>query len=553
MTLYVIAMANTNQVKEVSKSKNKLKQQEDVIAEPINILISTNIPDQENISLTSKVIITSSANAKLYNEYPYITSSHIIREGFLINKHNNDILDYFFIKDKFVRYTNEMIKTKDDSLQGLKQLDIINSNIKTMLRMIFNTFPNAGNVTTSLVKDEYIDKAYSMNKYSHLLINSKKYTISKVVWINDIFNHYLTKQLVKDVKEFKAWKTNETTSIKNRRNDIINRKAGIIKSWTNNSNKIILFDNIKKMVKYIQNDNYNITITESIQRNRGALDAILAHFIIIYNELWEENINIKDLFTNDVYKEDKNSRMDAITTLIEKKDYSFEKNKEFIIEMNRTADIIIKSGIFSIHSSIQNLIRDLTDNNDKLIIVDNEMIYIELDRALFGNDKYKNDNFKTLTDAINKDVQILKNMININGDYVTDNTVDKDNIDKLIEVIQTNNSSPDETRHAAGIIFDNNNIKTPKYEFYFYVDLIEGYITDDNKTELDLCAFRDDLLLIKFNQIMNDEIYELQHDPLIKLIESTTNKGTIKTDEKKGGTKKNRIFNNKTKRIVKLW
>ena len=56
---------------------------------------------------------------------------------------------------------------------------------------------------------------------------------------------------------------------------------------------------------------------------------------------------------------------------------------------------------------------------------------------------------------------------------------------------------------------------------------------------------------------MNDEIYALQHDPLIKVIDKNkeTDKGKEKEKEKekKGGTKKNRVIRNKTHRISKLW
>ena len=204
----------------------------DIVVETINVLISTNIPDQANISLTSKLLITDSINAKLYNEYPYITSSFAIREGYLINKPYNDILDYFFIKDRFIRYTSTMMEDEkaEPKTTREEETDCIKANIKTMLRMIFNTFPINGNVTSTL-EPGYIDKLYNINKYSYLMINSKKYTIAKVVWINDIYNHYVTKQLVKDFKAFNAWKTNELRSIQNRTSYIKIIKEVIIKAW----------------------------------------------------------------------------------------------------------------------------------------------------------------------------------------------------------------------------------------------------------------------------------------------------------------------------------
>ena len=57
-----------------------------IIVDTINILMSTNIPGQADLSLTSKTIVGTSANAAKYNEYPYITRTIKIKEGYLRNK-----------------------------------------------------------------------------------------------------------------------------------------------------------------------------------------------------------------------------------------------------------------------------------------------------------------------------------------------------------------------------------------------------------------------------------------------------------------------------------
>lgn len=63
MIVYDIAMATDDD------TKNQ------IIVDTINILMSTNIPGQSDISLTSKTIVGTSTNAAKYNEYPYITRS----------------------------------------------------------------------------------------------------------------------------------------------------------------------------------------------------------------------------------------------------------------------------------------------------------------------------------------------------------------------------------------------------------------------------------------------------------------------------------------------
>ena len=97
MILYVIGMATGVINKKIP-----------IVIDTINILVSTNIPDQKDISLTSKVLIGTSPNAAKYNEYPYITNSVQLKGGFMRNKSYNEILDFFFIKEVFAKYVNAL-------------------------------------------------------------------------------------------------------------------------------------------------------------------------------------------------------------------------------------------------------------------------------------------------------------------------------------------------------------------------------------------------------------------------------------------------------------
>ena len=228
------------------------------------------------------------------------------------------------------------------------------------------------------------------------------------------------------------------------------------------------------------------------------------------------------------------------------KGYTIEKTPEYVTELNRTANVVINSNILSISSVVKNFIKDLNENNEKRIILENNENLIGLPTAIFGNEKYKDANYKTLTDAISKDIKTLKKIVNIKK-----NEFSVDSIRSLVKNLQMP-TKPKPADDETGIIYDNNNVTTPKYEIYTYVDLIEGKITDDNKNSLDLCTFRDELLLIKFNQLINDETSILQHDPLIKLLDSKPDAPKQEVKLKVGGnTKKNRILlnvNNRTKK-----
>jgi hypothetical protein len=610
-----ITMKKDKQRKEEEEKDKKRKEEEEakdqIIVETINILVSTNIPNEKDISLTSKVLVGTSPNSVKYNEYPYITSTIKFKEVFLLNKSRNDILDFFFIKDIFLKTANSMYaatakktevprpeepkddeddddnevidETKADKANKREKwaeeaakwdqenenkirdrtIKNLNDNIEIMIRILFDTYPIIGNVMDTL-KSDYITKTYNVNKYAYLNINSKDYTMSKVIWINDIYNHYISKQFIKDFKEFNAWKTGEIRNITNSIDD-------------NNTQRIIIIDDIKesraakagfsddiiKIENYLFNLSNWMNNTQSLMTIRNAMEILYAHLVILRNEFKNTAVEKKRKFllekkkfwlekkseyeknaiarkknsTHDDQEEegttggaarDYNREVsdsdytDMITRIgnidnifIKSKDkkYNLMYSNEFMIELNRVANIVIGSNLVPLTNTVQTTIKDLNENNQKRISLENDKRYIENEKIILGNDKYKNSNFKTLSDAFMKNVQLIKKVSNYK--YCKEFNYEK--MKELIKKLQYP-SSRDAEEDAFGIIYDNNNVTTPKYGIYMYIDLTEGKITDANKNNIDLCSFRDELLLIKFNQLRNNGSYILQHDPLIKML-----------------------------------
>ncbi len=585
-----------------------------IIIDTINILVSTNIPDQKDISLTSKVLVGTSPNSAKYNEYPYITNSVQLKGGFMRNKSYNEILDFFFIKDVFAKYVNvldssetelepqkpymskderkkdpvkkkqydnakdvwkqDMIKFK--ARKDKRDIEILDYNIRKMLQLLFVTYPIAGNIKNT-TGNSYITDIYNANKYSYLNINSKNYTISKAIWIDDKYNHYLSKQLVKDYKEFNAWRVGEIrnidTGIVDNKKQLIGIKDAIEK---NETTKDIFKSDISKIEKYFMNVSNWTNRNQSLSAItiREAMGILYSHLIILQSE-WSDKGSIeayKNQLNNELRKyvipdtnpvqytcekkeyDDIESRVDTIKNILDSKDgddYNLEKSREFMSELSRTAKIIIGSNLVPISNIVQSTIKDLNENNEKRISLENNRNYIKEERIILGNDKYKNDNFKTLSDAFAKDVQMVKKNINFMAGREEFGFKE---IKGLIDEIQ--NSVKITEKDAFGIIYDNNNVTKPKYEIYMYMDLTDGKVTDDNRDNLDLCTFRDELLLIKFTQLMNKNTNLIQHDPLIKMLTDEKPKQNVVTDKPKplqgGGTTRKAHYiskNNRTKKI----
>jgi hypothetical protein len=298
------------------------------------------------------------------------------------------------------------------------------------------------------------------------------------------------------------------------------------------------------------------TKTQSFLTIRNALDILYAHLIILVSTSRTDPVTkTNDYITKlnekkeaivsdqDPDLKDQVNRLENIINIIKrsmntKRPYTINNTTDFVTELNRTATVIINSNILPISSGVQGLIKDLNDNNEKRIVLEKNQTLINSPNAIFGNDKYKDTNYKTLTDAISKDIKLIKKIENLEK-YKEFNA---ETVKSLTQKIQKSDE-PNPEKDESGIIYDNNNVTTPKYEIYLYVDVIEGKVTDDNRDNLDLCTFRDELLLIKFNQLRNNEMYTLQHDPLIKILASKKDEPKLKV---KGGsiTKKNRRNNN---------
>jgi len=579
-----------------------------IVIDTINILMSTNIPGKNDISLTSKNIVGTSLNATRYNEYPYITKSVKIKGKFGTY---DEILDFFFIKEVFTKNVNSISKSDDpnkpkyvdntnmnksDKEKARKDFQaatdkyyvkILNYNINKMLNLLFTTYPLSGNIFNTIentVENASVTKLNNIPNYSYLNIESKPYTISKVIWINDIYNHYLSKRLAKNYNEFDSWKQEEKRNIANNlienETKLDNIISGVKKSGVNDSGYIpdIIKSDIKTIGEYFMNvSNWNSQIQSlSTVTIRQAMGLFYAHLVMLQCEwkdfpesercITDNDLNMNNYIINTTAPikkaldkklieqkpidkneyDNMNKRVIDINafmrTALPIDAYNIRESREFMIELNRVSKIVIGSNLVSISSTVQDLIKDLYENNEKYNISGNNRKYINDNNIIFGNDKYNNENFKTLSNLFIKDFELLKkniNFTNIEKDKFTINTAKKI-INKLQ---QPTDITIDDT---FGIIYDNNNVKIPKYEIYTYIDLIDGKVTDQNKNNLDLCNFRDELLFIKFTQLQNNENKNIiQHDPLVKMLQDkpTKKNDTIATPKPiRGGAKTKNLY-----------
>ncbi len=202
----------------------------------IKIKLSTNM-NKEEFDLTFSKIYDPAPGERsrkiLISEYPFFTADVKYDEKFLQSKPYYKILSIFFGKKQFIKAitknTNPVITTDPATI-----MKNANENIMTMLRLLFPiSYPIKNNLNTSYRKYflnqppaislESIDvkSMFSSGEitplgkrtYSYLKMQSGICTVSEVIWLNDVLNNKLYRELIDKIIEYTDWKEKQATVI----------------------------------------------------------------------------------------------------------------------------------------------------------------------------------------------------------------------------------------------------------------------------------------------------------------------------------------------------
>merc|ERR1711916_401673 len=145
-----------------------------------------------------------------YSIYPYFSKDVYYSYEKMKKISYQKIYNLFFKRDEFKKkiqfYSNEKykgtkyppvlnyFKQSDKSLIEKYKTEVAYENITTMLKLLFPTvYPFTNNVSESytLVKNEVTnyDMSPLKKKFSYIKLNNKTYTVSNVVWLNDLLNN----------------------------------------------------------------------------------------------------------------------------------------------------------------------------------------------------------------------------------------------------------------------------------------------------------------------------------------------------------------------------
>ena len=308
----------------------------------IKIMLDTNIPGKGPVPFT-KSMLYNPVLTKMdgFNEYPYFTMDVIFPESFLYKLPYEKQVAFFFNKSVMESMLRKYIKQSDlittiqrnslefpddqriESTEGKKpketkgvspqiekekkmeQSDTANKNVMILLRLLFPTkYPVMHNLQTSfssvilkqpefnLKLTDFIpsflkEKLFEgLATYSYLKIDGKVYTISQIIWLNDIYNHKEYGQIVEKFDKLNKWKVKEIAKLNE---EIARKHTKFNKQYTGYLNVITPneLDSLKQLKKYM--DSLNDTFpNRELQTVYTEFDNLIDNLVKTINNLKTE-------------------------------------------------------------------------------------------------------------------------------------------------------------------------------------------------------------------------------------------------------------------------
>ena len=189
----------------------------------IRIMMATNIPNSKPMEFTGNMLYHPSyPEMKNIGTYPYITDTIDYSDMYIDDLTYPQIAAIFFDRVKFIRMVSKTKRVSDSDKPAT-----LERNVMTMLKWLLPTKFFAVNNHKQSIKllDPEADAVDTSSIFynplktesSYIIINGKQYTITEVVWLNDILNHPTYRKLLEEVyilnRSLNAYKSTLITKI----------------------------------------------------------------------------------------------------------------------------------------------------------------------------------------------------------------------------------------------------------------------------------------------------------------------------------------------------
>ena len=175
----------------------------------LRIMMATNIPNSKPIEFTRGMLYHPEyKQLSGSGTYPYITDEVDYSETKIDGLTYPEIVDTFFNRKKFINMVSNA-RSKSDNNGKLDKQKTLERNVMTMLLLLFPTkYFTVNNHKQSIeLLEPGIATHYKRSIFynplktisSYVKINGKPYTVTEMIWLNDLLNHPTYRTLVEEV------------------------------------------------------------------------------------------------------------------------------------------------------------------------------------------------------------------------------------------------------------------------------------------------------------------------------------------------------------------
>ena len=212
---------NVSQVKSKTYREDTLYQ--------LKLEIDTSLDTVGRKTFTKDLLNLKNYKGRPLETYPFFAPYKIYRKGKIQRMTYLERIELFFNRQRFEQVVfgkksktkrkamkRKKYESRDDGFEDLKEKNFIFT-----LKMLFSTaFPIVDNVSRSIeyfggdILSNFTLKGTNLEflpflsgkfdkKFSHLKLNNEIYTVTKVIWVNDIFNHPLYNRIIDNFRKIK--------------------------------------------------------------------------------------------------------------------------------------------------------------------------------------------------------------------------------------------------------------------------------------------------------------------------------------------------------------
>jgi hypothetical protein len=514
------------------------------------ILVNIKDPMKDSYTeLTTDILVLPPDMSKEgLSKYPYMVEHRRIPSDKLFGMLRigyDTVIQFFFNKTMFMKTMGPDSPDIQES-----RSDILEDNVKLMLALIFpttypvprNNFNSFGHYitrkdTSIYVKGQLSDSILGTPLYTYIQLGGSKYTVTRTVWLNDIYNNPVYRKLINEYSVFAIWlseaKPRVVIEIRTLINTILKSSAWstLFLPVTDADAEFNAFDAIIKD-KDINAKFQNIKIADKTEIKNVFLQQILNILVSDLNTYKKlmGSINSNDYIERIGYLYDMFKAIQIVTEAKEKAVAVINGNKYTPEEITKIEDkgddtsnsfikqpeiISILIALFELNQVYGKILQTSSKTifkpelTELMKIISNNLVKITLARKVYEAyllpKKYiieetddsiiteLNKNYSTLVNY-GKRVQNLKQYVSTNSElqqavneYI--NAEENNKFDAILEGIQT---AIDTNTLFKDVVSDKkllntgvgrinpNNKDIPQYEIYVGMDLIKGALKRDD-------------------------------------------------------------------------